>query len=149
MTRQKRQNRIIELITDVEIGTQTELAEFLNKEGYAVTQATVSRDIKELGLMKVITEDKNYKYVAPERKERRSRHINLFRESVISIEKAMNIIVVKTITGSANSACTFIDKMQHQNIVGTLAGDDTLLVITKTLEDTETVYRELQKIYNK
>lgn len=149
MTRQNRQGRILELIAGGDIGTQAEIADALNEEGYAVTQATVSRDIKELGLIKSITESKTYKYFAPENKDKKAKHINIFRESVVAIEKAMNLIVIKTLTGSANSACVFVDNLQNKDIVGTLAGDDTVLIITKSTDDAEKVFSELQRMYGK
>lgn len=149
MTRQKRHTRILELIKERDIATQTELANTLLSEGYAVTQATVSRDIKDLGLLKVATDNKGYKYFVPEKAEESTRHHNLYREAVLSIEKAMNVIVVKTLTGSANSACYLIDKMNIDGVVGTLAGDDTFVVFVKDLEHADKVYQQLRDLYHR
>lgn len=149
MTRKNRQTRILELISSKEIGTQSELVDALSAEGFEVTQATASRDIKELGLVKVLTDGKTYKYAVPEISDKSSRHINLFKESVISIEKAMNIIVIRTITGAANSACLLIDKLSLSSILGTLAGDDTIMVVVRSLEETNSVYAKLKEFLAK
>lgn len=149
MLRNARQTKILELIEKKDIGTQTELTNELNKEGFAITQATVSRDIKELGLVKVVSSNNKYKYLYPENSNQDSKLLNIFRESVLTIETALNQIVIKTISGSANSACVIIDKLNFSSIVGTLAGDDTIIIIVKTIKDVDEVYRALQTLKRK
>lgn len=136
MARTGRQLKLIELINHNEIETQEALAEALRKEGYLVTQATVSRDIKDLGLIKVMTPRKTYKYAQPASSEQKNsgKMLNLFRESVLSIDFAGNLIVIKTISGGANSAAMLIDKLNFPEIIGCVAGDDTILVVIKGID---------------
>lgn len=133
MARSARQLKLIEIITKNDIETQTELAEALQSEGYQVTQATISRDIKELGLVKTMTKNKTYKYTQPQVKETQtgSKLLNLFKESVVSIDYSANIIVVKTLSGTANSAAALIDRMSIPDILGCVAGDDTVIMVIK------------------
>jgi transcriptional regulator of arginine metabolism len=129
--RYSRQNKILELINGHEIDTQERLAELLQKSGYPVTQATVSRDIKELQLVKTLTPSGKYKYtvsVGPERAAN-DRFVKIFRETVLSIEHAGNIIVIKTLSGCANAACEAIDSLHFANILGSIAGDNTLMLV--------------------
>lgn len=133
--REERHDKILQLISEREIDTQTELAACLNAAGFDVTQATVSRDIKELGLIKAGGEKRKYRYAVQPVGQRLAKMATLFSESVISMEIALNIIVVKTYPGTANTACIFLDKLNAAEIVGTLAGDDTLIIITKSAED--------------
>lgn len=155
MAKSARQNKILQLISEKDIGTQAELTAELIKEGFNITQATVSRDIKSLGLIKIASPLKGYKYYYPESNESNENNENklklltIFRESVISIEKAINLIVLKTISGSANSACLIIDKLNIEGVAGTLAGDDTIIVIIKRIEDIDYVYGELNKLLRK
>ena len=127
----KRHSKILELISNHSIDTQEELVLRLKLEGYSVTQATISRDIKELGLTKVLSEDGKYRYVQVDGKEQKisGKIVNMFRESVISVLSAGNLIVIKTFAGSANAAAILIDKLAMDEILGCIAGDDTLLVI--------------------
>lgn len=131
-----RHSKILEIIEKVEIETQEELAEELKKKGFNVTQATVSRDIKELRLIKVLTKDGKYKYSSIEHTETPilKRFISLFKDSVLSIDHANNIVVVKTMVGSANAAAAAIDALKVDDIVGTIAGDDTIFLLTRTEE---------------
>ncbi|MBR1970977.1 MAG: arginine repressor [Clostridia bacterium] len=131
MTRTARQSKILEIISANAIDTQEELVLRLKLEGYSVTQATISRDIKELGLTKVLSEDGKYRYVQVDGKEQKisGKIVNMFRESVISVLSAGNLIVIKTFAGSANAAAILIDKLAMDEILGCIAGDDTLLVI--------------------
>lgn len=148
MVRGERQLRILELISKNDIETQADLSNALLKQGYNVTQATISRDIRELGLIKVVTQNKKYKYLYPQQSDQRIKLINLFKESVLSIDKAMNMIVIKTISGSANTACLLIDKLNLKGVVGSLAGDDTIVVIVKTIDEVEIIYNKLIEITN-
>lgn len=145
MIRTKRQARILELINQKDIETQLDLTKELINDGFKVTQATVSRDIKDLGLVKTASSNK-YKYVYPEQNIQQSRYLALFKQAVISIDIAMNIIVLKTVVGSANSACMAIDKLNDSTIVGTLAGDDTIIVIVKAIENVKSIYNKLKEM---
>lgn len=148
MARSARQLRLLEIINKTNIETQTDLADALREEGFDVTQATVSRDIKELGLIKVMTPQKTYKYAQPASKENQSsgRLLNLFRESVVNIDSAQNIVVVKTLSGTANSACSLIDKMNLSEIIGSVAGDDTIILIVKDEKYVEAIVDKLNSL---
>jgi arginine repressor len=150
MARTNRQLKLIELISKHEIETQEALAEALRAEGYNVTQATVSRDIKELGLIKVMTANKGYKYAQPEQRESKAsgKLLNLFRESVLSIDYSGNIIVVKTISGSANSAAMLIDKMNFVDVIGCVAGDDAILIVVKGYDKVQDIVDRLSSLMN-
>ena len=143
MNRKIRQKAILNLISQTDIETQEDLRNALLQNGIEVTQATVSRDIKELNLTKVQTEKRKYKYVSLENSEKpTSRFINLFKEAVISIVSAENLVVVKTLTGSASGAASLIDGLNLPMVLGTIAGDDTILIVTKSISDAD----ELSKI---
>ena len=126
-----RQAAILSIIETQDIETQEELADALRASGIAVTQATVSRDIKELRLLKVLTSRGTYKY-APAYNAQHAmsdRFVQIFVASVISIEYAQNIIVIKTLPASANAAAEAIDGMHLKEVLGTMAGDNTILVV--------------------
>ena len=127
---------ILKLIASENIETQEELARLLALHGFEVTQATVSRDIKELRLIKVQTGEGRYKYATVERAESdmQDRFINLFSNCVISITSAGNIIVIKTLSGCANAAAEAIDTSNFPEIVGTIAGDNTIFMVISTKE---------------
>ena len=144
--RNLRQSKILELIAKYEIETQDDLSAELRKAGFTVTQATISRDIKELGLVKSLSNGA-YKYAAPADTSGASvKIVNMFRESVISIDSANNLIVIKTISGSANAAALLVDKLNIEGVMGCVAGDDTVLVIVKSENITSEVIVRLQKI---
>lgn len=126
-----RHTMILEIIESKDIETQEELAEELKRHGVRVTQATVSRDIKELRLFKVLSEKGGYKYAAVDRMEQglSDRFIRIFSESVLSMVGSGNMIVIKTLSASANAAAEAIDSLNWPEILGTLAGDNTILVI--------------------
>lgn len=145
MGRTTRQTKILEIISKKDIETQEELVAELKKANFDVTQATVSRDIKELGLIKVLGESRKYKY-AVEKTGSSNINIkltNMFRECVISIDHTNNLIVVKTLSGSANAAAIMIDKSGFDGVLGCIAGDDTFLIICR---DEEAVQNTLQKL---
>ena len=149
MARLQRQLKILEIIKNKEIDTQEELVDELRAAGYKVTQATVSRDIKELGLIKVASShEKKYKYANVESNEQvvSSKYVNLFKEAVVDIKAAGNIIVIKTIVGSANSACAFVDKLGLPEVLGTIAGDDTAFLVIDNVKDADMVI-EIMKSY--
>ncbi len=128
-----RHSKIFEIIESKNIETQDELASELKTSGFQVTQATVSRDIKEMRLIKVLTKDGRYKYASIREKEGvvNDRFLKIFRNSVTSLESAGNIIVVKTLVGSASAAAVSIDALNLKNIVGSIAGDDTIFLVVK------------------
>jgi transcriptional regulator of arginine metabolism len=128
-----RHSKIIEIIEAKDIETQDELAMELKASGFQVTQATVSRDIKEMRLIKVLTKDGRYKYASIRDKEGvvNDRFLKIFRNSVTSIDFAGNIIVIKTLVGSASAAAVSIDAFNIKEIVGSIAGDDTIFLVVK------------------
>ncbi len=148
MARSTRQLKLVEIISKREIETQEALAEALREEGYVVTQATVSRDIKELGLIKTMTANKGYKYSQPQIQEYKTsdKLLNLFRESVLSIDFSENFIVIKTLSGSANSAAALIDKMSLSDVMGCIAGDDTILIMIKHRSAVEDTVEKLKSL---
>lgn len=149
MSKTSRQNKIIEIISSKEIDTQEELASLLVQSGFDVTQATVSRDIKELGLLKTKGLKKKYKYVVSNFKDendREDKFLNLFRNCVVDITAAQNLVVVKTLGGNGNSAGVLVDKLRIKEIVGSVAGDDTLLIVARSDEDAKLVVEHLNKL---
>ena len=134
----KRHAKILELIAEEEIETQEELLKKLCDSGFCVTQATVSRDIKELRLVKTLVSDNKYKYTttaAAKNNENIGFKFNtILKESVKEVDYAQNIVVVKCHTGMANAACAAIDLLHWQGSVGTIAGDDTILMIMRNEE---------------
>jgi len=137
----RRQAKILELIEREKIETQEDLSSKLREVGYHITQATISRDIKELRLVKTLTADGTYKYSAsiPESAENNfvSRLRNIFKECVTSIDFAQNIVVIKTLPALGSAAASAIDSMRVAEIVGTLAGDDTVFVVMRTAASAE------------
>ena len=145
-----RQVAILDIIEKQEIETQEELASALNARGIRVTQATVSRDIKELRLLKVLTPSGKYKYATGDQADNNltDRFIRMLAESLLSVSSANNLIVVKTLSGSANVAAEALDSMHWPEVLGTLAGDNTVLLIIRSNEETLAVtsrIRELMK----
>ena len=143
-----RHAKIIELIAQHDIETQEELAEYLNREGFKVTQATVSRDIRDLRLTKVAVDGSRQKYVvlAPEKDEMNEKYIRVLRDGYISMDMAQNILVIKTVSGMAMAVATALDNIGWKEIVGCIAGDDTIMCAIRTMEDAQTVMAELEKI---
>jgi len=143
-----RQSKILEIIKNKEIETQEELTEELRKAGLEATQSTVSRDIKELGLIKVLTPTGKYKYSAMD-KDMASpvdRLLRVFSEAVLSIDYTGNLIVLKTLQGSAQVTAAAVDAMNWPGILGTIAGDDTLLIIARNEKTVETLIREFNEL---
>ena len=143
-----RHSKIIELIQQYDIETQEELAARLNAAGFKVTQATVSRDIRELKLMKVARHDGGSKYTIMTAKDTpdSEKYIRVLREAFLSMDVAQNILVIKTSSGMANAAAAALDHMNLQEIVGSLAGDDTIACFSKTPEDTMALINKIRKI---
>ncbi|ADL51684.1 arginine repressor [Clostridium cellulovorans] len=146
-----RHSKILELIDSKKIETQEELAEELKKSGFEVTQATVSRDIKELKLIKVMNNDGRYTYssIAPTEKNLTNNLINIFTHTVIGTEQVENFVVIKTITGSANAAAEALDSLNFHGIAGTIAGDNTIFVLTRDKSDATEIVQRIKKIINK
>ena len=144
----KRHNRILEIINEKEIETQEELAEELKASGFEVTQATISRDIKILKLLKVQSMSGKYRYVAPT-KEERNRNDKLYSilaNSAISVEKVDKFVVVKTLTGAASAAAEAIDSLYSEDIAGTIAGDNTIFILIRTDEKALELITKIRKI---
>ena len=146
----ERHNRLTvvkELIRNNRIDNQDTLLELLKKEGYNVTQATVSRDIKELRLFKVAGVEKKYRYAYIDDGNNKisPKMHNLFRECVLTMRPAMNQVVIKTLRGNGSNAGMIVDKVNLPEIVGTLAGDDTLLIVTESVEAAKIVVEKLSE----
>ena len=148
MTKKERLNLIIELIENYEIDTQEELTEKLTEKGFNVSQATVSRDIKELNLIKSNGTTRKFKYVRNKdlSAEISPKIVNLFKQVTLSIIPAGNLIVIKTLSGNAGTAGMAIDEMKISQCVGTIAGDDTLLIISRNNADAETIIKRLRTL---
>lgn len=146
--KKKRHEKILELIRQHSIDTQEELLRLLREAGYDVTQATVSRDIKELRLLKMLSPDGKYRYVPAknEGKETSGKFYSLFSDSAISVGEAQNIVCVKCQTGMANAVCAAMDSLGREDIVGTLAGDDTIFILMKDGGKAELLAEELKNI---
>lgn len=143
-----RHTKILELIENNAIDTQEELADELKKSGFNVTQATVSRDIKELRLIKVLSETGHYKYAALKEQDNMlsARLVKVFSESVLNIDYAGNIIVVKTFSGAGSAAGEAIDALDIKEIIGTIAGDDTIFILVRNQENVESVIEKFKKL---
>ncbi len=131
MLRSARHAKILEIISHKEIETQEELCAELNRLNYVVTQATISRDIRDLHLFKVAGTEKKYRYayINDGESEISPKMKNLFRECVVSVRSAQNLVVIKTLTGNGGNAGAVIDKLNYEEVVGSVAGDDTLLIV--------------------
>ena len=134
--KKRRQAKILELIANNEIETQEELQDYLLKYGFEVTQATISRDIKELRLVKDLSSKGRYIYSTGKKRKNNVayRAGGIFNESIISIDYALNTIVIKCFAGMANAACAAIDSMEHDEVLGTIAGDDTIFMLCRSEE---------------
>ena len=144
----KRQSKIIELIQRYEIETQEELSEYLLKEGFNVTQATVSRDIRELKLTKISMNNGRQKYavLGDTDDELSEKYVRVLRDGFLSMDMAQNILIIKTVSGMASAVCAAIDAMKIHEIVGSIAGDDTIMCVIRTVEETETLMKKIRKI---
>ena len=138
----KRHEKIIELIEQYDIETQDELAELLRKEGFDVTQATVSRDIRKPG------KNGRQKYALLNHQDHQmaEKYVGILREAFVSMDQAQNILVIKTVSGMAMAVATALDNIGWKEIVGCIAGDDTIMCAIRTMEDAQTVMAELEKI---
>lgn len=145
-----RQSKIIELINKYDIETQEELADRLMKDGYNVTQATVSRDIRELKLTKVAVDGGRQKYIVLQKTEpgMSEKYTRVLRDGFLSMDMAQNIMVVKTVPGMAMAVAAALDALQMNSIVGCIAGDDTVMCAIRTAEETISVMEKLSKLIN-
>ena len=144
----KRHEVIVKMIAAQNIETQEELARALREYGFSVTQATVSRDIKELRLVKTQTGNGRYRYTAPKDGARdiSSRFFSLFSENTVSVQSACNIVVIKCLTGMAQAVCAAMDSLHWEGIVGTLAGDDTILAVMQDEDCAKRFVEELRRM---
>ena len=140
-----RQKAILEIIRQQDINTQEELAAALKKLNFNVTQATVSRDIKELRLLKTLSNEGVYRYTMVENVEHTldERFRRIFGESVLSVSSAYNQVVIRTLTGSANVAAEMLDSLGWTEVLGTLAGDNTVLLIVRSMDDVDEVLSKI------
>ncbi|MEA1960235.1 MAG: arginine repressor [Bacillota bacterium] len=145
----RRHFAIMDILSSGRIATQEELGEALQQKGYNVTQATVSRDIKELCLIK-IPDENGYHYAAPDAHGQRSsnneRVKRIFRDSVVNYNHSENIIVIKTLPGAAQSIGSLIDAMDNNHILGNVAGDDTIFIVVKPKEAVDNVLRVFKEL---
>ena len=144
----KRQTKMLELIKKHNIETQEELSDYLQKEGYQVTQATVSRDIRELKLTKVAMSNGRQKYAALKEanEDLSEKYTRVFRDAFVSMDMAQNILVIKTVSGMAMAVAAAIDAMHLHEIVGCIAGDDTIMCAVRSVDDTIAVMSRLRKL---
>lgn len=143
-----RHERILSIITEYPIETQDELLTRLREEGFKATQATISRDIKDLRLVKTLGSDGKYRYVTPSKNSTdiRSNFSSLFSSSVSSIDNAQGIVVVKTLSGMAQAVCAALDSTDYVAVVGTIAGDDTIFIACRSTELAIEFTNELKKL---
>ena len=147
MDKSKRQQQLLEIVTKIEVNTQEELIKILEAQGLKVTQATISRDIKELGLIKTSGRSKKYRYARVfDKHGDTNKLLELFKVAVISITCAQNLIVVKTLTGNASAVAATIDSQEIPEILGTLAGDDTVLVVSTDNNSAQLVATSLHSL---
>lgn len=145
-----RHSKILELINDKNIETQEELAEELKAMGFDVTQATVSRDIKKLKLTKILTPGGSYKYasIASEESDISQKLANILSSSTLSVESVDKMVVVKTISGSAAAAAEAIDSLKFRGIAGSIAGDNTIFILTRSLDYADEIVLKIKKLIN-
>lgn len=144
--KQTRQKQIIEIINNNIILTQEDLQNELLNLGFDVTQSTVSRDIKELKLVKSHDKDGNYRYIVNRIMNSDNTQKNLFASSVLSVDYALNNVVIKCHTGMASGACVALDDMFHEYMLGSLAGDDTIIIVTRSTEHSKILVQEINNI---
>jgi transcriptional regulator of arginine metabolism len=144
MSRSERQDKIIELLNVMVVENQKQLTDLLKAEGFEVTQATVSRDIKELGLIKKKSQLGGISHYIKPVDPRFRKLKTLFHQSVIKIDYTGNLIIIKTLSGAANSACALVDRLGETDIVGTIAGDDTVMIAVREASSVQNVIKILE-----
>ncbi|EOS22165.1 arginine repressor [Lachnospiraceae bacterium 3-1] len=144
----KRHAKILEIISKYSIETQEELSDHLEQAGFHVTQATVSRDIRELKLTKVANQEGRQKYISlnENQVDMSEKYTRVFRAGFVSMDMAQNILVIRTVSGMAMAVAAALDTMDCHEIVGSIAGDDTIMCAVRTVEDTENLMERLRKI---
>jgi len=149
MARSARQSKILEIIQSKEIETQDDLVNELRALNYDITQATISRDIKELGLIKIMTDNKRYKYAYVDSTEQQvsGKYMGIYKEAIISVKQAQNLVVIKTLKGVSNAISGFVDKLNLKNVLGTTYGDETVMVICPTNEDASVVADKISEMF--
>lgn len=145
-----RHAKIIEIIQSKEVETQEQLAEQLRSKGFDITQATVSRDIKELKLIKVMNSHGTHKYatISPEDSFLSNKLVNIFCQTVLYVDHVDKFIVLKTIAGAAPAAAEALDSLKFNGIVGTIAGDNTVFILARQEEDTKEIVQKIKKMIN-
>ncbi len=143
-----RQSKILELVTKMDIETQDELADLLIKAGYSVTQATVSRDIRDLKLTKITTDTGKQKYIVIGSSEDsvNEKYIRVLCDGLVSMEMAGNILVIKTVSGMAMAVAAAVDSLKLEGVAGCIAGDDTIMCAIKTVDDTVHVMEKIKRL---
>lgn len=144
--KKNRHAKIIEMIQKYDVGTQEELANYLREAGLAVTQATVSRDIKELKLSKIPLRNGRQKYIILKQEDSHlgDKYIRVLRDGFSSMDMAQNILVVKTVPGMAMAVAAALDAMKFPEIVGCIAGDDTIFVAVRSVEETQALMDQIR-----
>ncbi len=148
----KRQSKILDIIAAHTVTTQEELQSYLEQEGFSATQATISRDIREMRLIKALSPNGTYYYTVPQERKPESFSVNVnsvFLESVKTVDHAGNFVVVKCFTGMANAVCATIDSISWNGLVGTIAGDDTIFLLLRTEHNAEELAAYLSGITGK
>ncbi|MEG1710537.1 MAG: arginine repressor [Clostridia bacterium] len=148
MSRSTRQSKILDIIKMKDVETQEDLVDTLISSGIDVTQATISRDIKELGLIKTMSDNGTYRYVTVKSIDHKipTKLINMFKEAVLSIVPANNLLVIKTLPGSAGAVANVVDQMNSTEMIGSIAGADTLLIVSPTENDAYIMMDKLTRI---
>ncbi|MDE5617005.1 MAG: arginine repressor [Clostridia bacterium] len=149
MSNKTRQQMLLDIVTLHEIDKQEDLVSILHEYGIDVTQATISRDIKQLGLVKVAGSTKKYRYTQVQFREKglKNKYDNIFKECVLGLQSAGNILVIKTVSGAANSAGAYIDNLMIPTILGTIAGDDTIICVATTEKDAQDALKMLKDTF--
>ena len=143
-----RHAKIIDLISRNDVETQEELADLLNGEGFRVTQATVSRDIRELKLTKISLNDGRQKYAVMQasRENMNEKYLRILKDGFLSMDMAQNILVVKTVSGMAMAAAAALDEMQIPEVVGSIAGDNTLMCVARSVDEGLVLMEKIRKM---
>ncbi|MBR5180379.1 MAG: arginine repressor [Lachnospiraceae bacterium] len=147
----RRHNAILKIINSNEVGTQEDLMMLLNQAGFNVTQATISRDIRELKLTKIAAEHGGQKYSVMHQntKDISDKYIRIFHDALVSVDTAQNILVLKTVAGMAMAVAAALDSMHFEGVVGCIAGDDTIFCAVRTVEETFKVADKIRKLTSK
>lgn len=146
-----RHARILELVERYDIGTQEELADYLNKDGFQVTQATISRDIRELKLTKVQTPDGRQKYAVMQQRpaQQNEKYLMVLRQGLIAMDQAGNLLVIRTVSGMAMAVAAALDEMKWPELAGCIAGDDTVFCAVHTPEETSVLEDRIRQLLSR